>query len=212
MFISLRRKISAGRDEHIFLLEVIALSLMNFTSIDFETANSERNSACSVAVVVIENGRMTDGYDTLIKPPTDYFAPGNIDIHGITPDMVKDAPTFAQIWPKLRSYLEGRIVIAHNAFFDMGVLRSCIWQYHLPKPHFFTACTVQISRKVWPELPNHKLNTMGDFFKIKFNHHTALDDAKVCAKIPLAAGRAVGAVSMEELLAKIGMQAKPFKS
>ncbi len=188
------------------------MSLMNFTSIDFETANSERNSACSVAVVVIENGRMVDGYDTLIKPPTMEFSAGNISIHHITPDMVQNAPTFAQIWPQIRTYLEGRIVIAHNAFFDMGVLRSCIWHYHLPKPHFSTACTVQISRKVWPELPNHKLNTMGDYFKIKFNHHTALDDAKVCAKIPLAAGRKIGAVSMDELLNKIGMQPKPFKS
>ena len=74
-----------------------------------------------------------------------------------------------------------------------------------------TACPVQISRKVWPQLPNHKLNTLGEFFQIKFHHHDALDDAKVCAKIPLVAGRTVGANSMDELLAKIGMQAKVFK-
>lgn len=188
------------------------MSLMNFTSIDFETANANRNSACSVAVVVIENGRMTDSYNTLIRPPEMNFEEGNIKIHGITPEMVENAPNFAQIWPVLRTYLDNRIVIAHNSFFDMGVLRSCIWQYHLPKPHFTTACTVQISRKVWPNLPNHKLNTLGEFFQIKFHHHDALDDAKVCAKIPLVAGRTVGANSMEELLQKIGMQAKFFKS
>ena len=96
--------------------------------------------------------------------------------------MVENAPTFAQIWQELRTYLDNRMVIAHNSFFDMGVLRSCIWQYHLPKPHFTTACTVQISRKVWPHLPNHKLNTLGEFFQIKFHHHDASDDAKVCAK------------------------------
>ncbi len=188
------------------------MSYMNFTSIDFETANAKRNSACSVAVVVIENGRMTDSYNTLIRPPEMLFDEGNISIHQITPDMVENAPTFAQIWPTLRTYLDNRIVIAHNAFFDMSVLRSCIWDYHLPKPHFKTACTVQISRKVWPDLPNHKLNTMGDFFKIKFHHHDALDDAKVCAKIPLVAGRAVGANSMEELLEKINLQLREFKS
>lgn len=188
------------------------MSLMNFTSIDFETANSKRNSACSVAVVVIENGRMVDAYSTLIKPPEMDFEEGNIKIHGITPDMVENAPNFAQIWPTLRSYLENKVVIAHNANFDMGVLRNCIWQYHLAKPHFTTACTVQISRKVWPNLPNHRLNTMGDFFQIKFHHHDALDDAKVCAKIPLVAGRTMGVSSMEELLHKIGIQPKIFKS
>ena len=188
------------------------MSAMSFTSIDFETANKERNSACSVAVVVIENGRMVDSYNTLIRPPQMYFEEGNIKIHGITEDMVENAPTFAQIYPTLYSYLNNRVVIAHNAFFDMGVLRNSIWHYHLPKPHFTTACTVQISRKVWPELPNHKLNTMGDFFKIKFHHHDALDDAKVCAKIPLVAGRTVGANNMQELLQKIGLQAKEFKS
>lgn len=188
------------------------MSLMNFTSIDFETANANRNSACSIAVVVIENGRMTDSYNTLIRPPEMNFEEGNIKIHGITPNMVENAPTFAQIWNDLRIYLDNRIVIAHNSFFDMSVLRSCIWQYHLAKPHFMTACTVQISRKVWPQLPNHKLNTLGDFFQIKFHHHDALDDAKVCAKIPLVAGRTVGADSMEELLSKIGIQAKVFKA
>ena len=61
------------------------MSLMNFTSIDFETANANRNSACSVAVVVIEKGRMTDSYNTLIRPPEMNFEEGNIKIHGITP-------------------------------------------------------------------------------------------------------------------------------
>lgn len=188
------------------------MSDMNFTSIDFETANGSRNSACSVAVVVIEHGKMVDSYNTLIKPPEMNFEPGNIKIHGITPDMVENAPTFAEIWNELRGYLDNRIVIAHNAFFDMGVLRNCIWEYHLAKPHFTTACTVQISRKVWPDLPNHKLNTLGDFFKIKFHHHDALDDAKVCAKIPLVAGREIKVNSMEELLNKINLPAKAFKA
>ena len=188
------------------------MSDMNFTSIDFETANGNRNSACSVAVVVVEHGRMVDSYSSLIKPPEMNFEPGNIKIHGITPEMVENAPTFAQIWDTLRTYLDNKIVIAHNAFFDMGVLRSCIWQYHLAKPHFTTACTVQISRKVWPDLPNHRLNTLGDFFAIKFHHHDALDDAKVCAKIPLVAGREVKVNSLEELLNKIKLPPKEFKA
>lgn len=94
----------------------------------------------------------------------------------------------------------------------MAVLRNCIWEYHLSKPNFKTACTVQIARKVWPQLPNHKLNTLGEFFKIQFKHHDALDDAKVCAKIPLVAGRTIGVNNMEELLTKIGLEAKLFNA
>lgn len=187
------------------------MSLMNFTSIDFETANNKRNSACSVAVVVIENGRMIDSYSSLIKPPEMIFEEGNINIHGITPDMVKNAPTFAEIWTDLRRFLENRIVIAHNANFDMSVLRNCIWEYKLDKPNFYTACTVQIAKRVWPDLINHKLNTMGEFFQIKFKHHDALDDAKVCAKIPLVAGRQLQVSSMEDLLHSIQLEAKKFK-
>ena len=55
------------------------MSLMNFTSIDFETANKNRDSACSVAVVVIENGRMVDSYNSFIRPPEMFFEEGNIN-------------------------------------------------------------------------------------------------------------------------------------
>ena len=185
--------------------------MMNFVAIDFETANSERTSACSIAVVDIQNGRMVSSYNTLIKPQTIDFDPVNVGINGITADMVQDAPSFADIFPKLRSMLEHRMVIAHNASFDMGVMRSCIWQYHLPKIKFDTCCTVQISRKVWPELTNHKLNTIGDFLQINFHHHDALDDAKVCAKIPLVAGRTVNVPDFYSLINKIGVSARPFK-
>lgn len=185
--------------------------MMDFVAIDFETATGERNSACSVALVDIQGGHMADSYYTLLKPPSLEFDAGNMEINGITPDMVKDAPTFAEIYPKLREMMEHRMVTAHNCPFDMGVMRASIWHYHLPKIKFDTCCTVQISRKVWPELINHRLNTIGDFFKIKFNHHDALDDAKVCAKIPLVAGRTVQAQDIYTLLDKTGLTAKPFK-
>ena len=139
------------------------------------------------------------------------FEEGNINIHGITPNMVENAPTFDMIWQDLRKFLDNRIVIAHNANFDMSVLRHCIWEYNLPKPIFKTACTVQIARRVWPDLINHKLNTLGEFFQIKFKHHDALDDAKVCAKIPLVAARQLQVASMEDLLSSINLEAKNFK-
>lgn len=183
---------------------------MNYVTIDFETANGESNSACSVAIVVIQNGRMVDSYSTLIKPPKMYFEPGNIEIHHITPEMVENAPTFDKVWPEMFKYLRNQVVLAHNANFDMKVLRESLSYYKIPFPIFSQLCTVQLARKVWPNLPNHKLNTMGDFFRIKFTHHDALDDAKVCAKIPLVAAKTLGVDNMMDLLNKTGLKTKPF--
>ena len=80
---------------------------MDFSAIDFETATSSRNSACSVAVVDVKDNIIIDKYYTLLKPPGLKFNWFNIKIHGIHPDDVQDAPTFKDIWPDLRKHLEG---------------------------------------------------------------------------------------------------------
>lgn len=182
---------------------------MDFVAIDFETANYQMNSACSVAVVEARGGELRDAYYSLIKPPGEFYAK-NIEIHGITPDMVRDQPNFAQVWEAVRPFLEGRVVVAHNASFDMGVLRGALTAYRLEAPQFRHLCTVRIARKVWPALANHKLDTLGRYFRIPFRHHDALEDARVCAEIALRAERAVGAASLLELSQRISVPAKPF--
>ena len=124
--------------------------MMNFTAIDFETATSSRNSACSVAVVEVKDGKLFDSYYALIRPPELKFNYFNIQIHGIHPEDVKDAPDFAGIWPELKKRLEGRIVVAHNAQFDMSVLKYSLLENDLSIPKFSYCCTVKIARKVWP--------------------------------------------------------------
>lgn len=159
---------------------------MDFTAIDFETATGSRNSACSVALVTIKDRKVIDSYYSLIRPPGLLFSAFNISIHGITPAMVRNEPDFAEIWPELEKRLTGNMVIAHNASFDMGVLHACLQYHNLPLIHFRYCCTVKLARKAWPSLPNHKLDTIGEFLHINFSHHNALADAKVCAAIPLA--------------------------
>ena len=183
---------------------------MDFTAIDFETATEKANSACSVAVVEVRGGEIARTYSTLIRPPRMAFLPFNISIHGITPEMVADARDFAGIWPELRPFLEGRLVLAHNAPFDMGVLKSSLLANHIEPPHFLHCCTVQISRKAWPDLPNHKLDTVGDFLHVDFRHHDALEDARACAAIPLAAAEQFGVDSVEALAACLRVSVKPF--
>lgn len=183
---------------------------MDFVAIDFETANYKMNSACSVAVVEARGGKLRNAYHSLIKPPGAFDA-RNIEIHGITPTMVRDQPDFAQVWEELRPFLEGRVVVAHNASFDMGVLRGALAEYSLSAPQFWHLCTVRIARKVWPSLANHKLNTLGAYFRIPFRHHDAMEDARVCAEIALRAETALGVASLLELAQKLALRAKPFQ-
>jgi len=185
--------------------------MMNFVAIDFETANSKRNSACSVAVVEVKDGKIHDSYYALIKPPGMKFDYFNIQIHGITPEDVRNKPTFAEIWPELKLRLENKIVLAHNASFDMSVLKYVIQEYHLVPAKFHHCCTVSIARKIWPELENHKLDTVGDHLHIDFNHHNALDDARTCAAIPLFASEKIHVDNFAELVQKIDVPVKPFK-
>ena len=99
-------------------------------AIDFETANPKRVSACAVGGCVIRDGEIKETFSTLLMPPTDYFAPINVGIHGITPDMVKDAPTFADVFPKYRNRIENRTIIAYSKF-DLSVIKNLL-QYYFP--------------------------------------------------------------------------------
>lgn len=184
--------------------------MLNFTAIDFETATKSYHSACSVAVVEVRGGEVADSFHTLIKPPGMRFLPENIAIHGITPSMVEKARDFAAVWVELEPYLRGRVVVAHNAPFDMGVLRASLLAHHLPPPQFHQCCTVQIARRVWPQLKNHKLNTVGDFLHIAFRHHDALEDARACAAIPVAAAKVAGAQDMAQLAERLRVPIRPF--
>ncbi len=184
--------------------------MMNFAAIDFETATAARNSACSVAVVEVRDGQLYDSYYTLIQPPANRYNWFNTRIHGITREDTANVPGFADIWAKLRTHLEGRIVVAHNSSFDMSVLRACLTESGLPAPMFSYCDTVKISQKVWPELENHKLDTVGSFLHIDFNHHNALDDARTCAAIPIYAGAELAVDSLERLTRQLGVNVRPF--
>ncbi|RUT73634.1 3'-5' exonuclease [Ancylomarina longa] len=178
---------------------------MNFTAIDFETANGKRNSACSLGMVRVENGKIVESKDWLISPPEMYFHPMNVSIHGITEEDVRNEPSFNYIWEEVEGYLQNQMVIAHNASFDTSVLRACLNTYGIPLPHFDYMCTVQISRILWPGMPNHKLNTMAHLFNIPLKHHDALEDTLACAKIAIKACETMNASQLSDLAKEIGI-------
>ena len=156
---------------------------MDFTAIDFETATSKSTSICSLGICVVRNNRIKLRKELLIRPVPFEFNDYNIKIHGITPDMVMDSPTFDKYWSSLRPYLENQLVVAHNAAFDVGCLRASLEQFNITYPTFDYICTVKLSQKAYPELKSHKLNNLCDALGITFSHHHAGDDAYACASV-----------------------------
>ncbi|WP_026905572.1 3'-5' exonuclease [Paucisalibacillus globulus] len=155
---------------------------MNFVSIDFETANEKRSSPCAVGIVIANETEILDEYYSLINPET-YFNPFNIRVHGIHEEDVMDSMTFSELWPTMNSYLAGNLVVAHNASFDMSVIRQTLDRDRLSYPEMDYLCTANIAKQVWPEMENHKLNTLAAHHGILFKHHDALEDARVAAKV-----------------------------
>lgn len=176
---------------------------MNFTAIDFETANGKRNSACSLGLVRVENGKITESRDWLISPPEMYFHPMNVSIHGITEENVMNEPSFNYIWEEVEEYLNGQMVVAHNASFDISVLRASLETYGISFPNFDYMCTVQISKNIWPNMPNHKLNTLAHIFDIPLKHHDALEDTLACAKIAIKACEVMNSTDLVQLANEI---------
>jgi DNA polymerase-3 subunit epsilon len=157
---------------------------MNFFSIDFETANPSRSSACALGIVEVKNGSIANEYYYLIDPD-DYFDDYCMSIHGITPSMVRGKPKFGKLWSSIRLHFQGNLVIAHNASFDMSVLRYCLSRSSIPFPPLYYFCTYSLSKKTLPGLPGYKLNMVADHFDIEFKHHNALEDAQAAAAIML---------------------------
>ncbi len=131
---------------------------IDFTAIDFETANSHPSSACSVGLVRVRDGVVVDRAVWFIRPPAAHaeFLPFNIKIHGITPEMVEEARMWEEQLGDLQDFVGDDMLIAHNASFDMGVIRAACSETVTPTPRFKYMCSVQVSRKTY-EIPSHRL-------------------------------------------------------
>ncbi len=156
-----------------------------FAALDFETADYGRDSACAVAVVVVEEGRIVSQMYSLIRPPRRQFVFSYL--HGITWNDVAQKPHFGELWPELSEMLQGvEFVAAHNASFDRGVLTACCTGHGVTPLDLPYLCTMKLSRRHWNVRPT-KLSDVCRHFSIPLNHHEALSDALACAHIVLKA-------------------------
>ncbi len=171
----------------------------DFTAIDFETASRRSDSACQLAAVKVRDGRIVDQASWLIRPEPFYFSQFNIQIHGITPDDVRDKPNFDDLWPEINERFGDDCLVAHNASFDIGVLLACLRTHRHQIPELQFTCTRAIARRTWPHRRRYGLKPLAEWLGIRFKHHDALEDSVACAKILLAAGIDREADSLEDL-------------
>jgi DNA polymerase-3 subunit epsilon len=174
---------------------------LNFTAIDFETANGSSASPCAVGLVKVVDGKIVDTYSTLIQPPypNDWFAQGNIKVHGINPEDVKDAPSWDYALSEMLTFISGDDLIAHNAGFDMGVLIKSAQLIDAALPDLRYACSLIMARRTY-NLESYRLNQVAYTVGIEeFNHHDALADSDACARIVIHMANRHGVDSLDEL-------------
>ena len=156
-----------------------------FVAFDVETPNHYNNRMSSIGITVIENGKIVDSFSSLVCPET-YFDAFNMTLTGITPEMVDEAPSFPELWQEISPLMRSGILAAHNAAFDLRVLSRCLMDYEIDDPRFARyLCTVTMGRKCYPNLPNHKLDTLCRCRGIALDHHRADSDSLACASLLL---------------------------
>lgn len=179
---------------------------MDFTAIDFETANRRSDSACQFGAAVVRGGEVVRRHQWLIRPRPFSFDPGNIRIHGIRPEQVADELEFDERWDEIWSVLAGSCLVAHNAAFDIRVLQGCLTTHEIPVPKFEFTCTRLIARRSWPEWKGFGLAAIADRLGITFRHHDALEDAVACAQVMLTAAAKAKVTDMRDLEQRLSVQ------
>ena len=158
--------------------------MSRFIVFDVETPNRYNNRMSAIGIDVIEDGVIVNEYYSLVNPeqPFDYF---NTRLTGISKETVAGAPTFPVLWGEIEPLMSSGLLVAHNAIFDMNVLKKCLCDYQINwKPYVRYTCTVQLGRRLQPGV-SHKLNDVCDRLGICLNHHQANSDSHACAEILL---------------------------
>ena len=156
--------------------------MYRYVVFDVETPNRYNNRMSAIGISVIEDGVIRDSYFSYVNPETrfDYF---NIKLTGIDERVVRNAPAFPELWKEIEPIMSGGILVAHNAVFDLGVLKKCLQDYGISwKKQAPYLCTVRIGRAVLPNM-SHKLNDMCRYYGIELDHHQADSDSHACAEI-----------------------------
>ena len=158
--------------------------MKDFAAIDFETANNERSSVCSVGIVIVRGGEIVDKFYSLIKPEPEYYNYWCSKVHGLCAADTEEAPVFPDVWKQIEPKIAGLPLVAHNKAFDESCLKAVFRVYQMDYPGYEFYDTLCVSRHVLPDLESHQLQTVAAACGYELeNHHHALADAEACAWI-----------------------------
>ncbi len=180
---------------------------LDFTAIDFETANGFRGSPCAVGLTKVRGGKVVEEAAWLMRPPADHdhFDYHNVRIHGITAADVAGRPRFGDLFPEIGAFIGDDVLAAHNAAFDLGVIRSALEVSGLPGPAYDYVCTVMLSRRCYSLVSNSLPFAAEEAGVPLLKHHDAAEDARACAGILIDIARRNGANSLAELYLSLGL-------
>ena len=160
----------------------IGIRSNRYVCFDVETPNAGNDRMSAIGITVVDDGVVTGEFFSYVNPeePFDDF---NTRLTGISAETVADAPTFRELWPRIRELMSSGVLVAHNAPFDLGVLKKCLSDYGiLWRKSVPYVCTVRIGRKILPEI-GHRLDEMCRHYEIELDHHKADSDSRACAEI-----------------------------
>lgn len=158
--------------------------MLTFASIDFETANYNRSSICSLGIVIVENGIITDKIYRLVRPRPNFYCSWATDIHGLSYYDTLNEPEFPEVWEDIKPKLKNLPLVAHNSAFDEGCLKAVSDLYEMQYPNYEFYCTYRTAKREFSNLENHQLHTVAAHVGYDLeNHHHALADAEACAEI-----------------------------
>ena len=175
----------------------------SWVAIDFETA-SVRATPCAVGMVEVDRGQVVRTMEWLIRPPIFEFSPFNVALHGITPDMCRNAPDWEESLARIEEFRDERPLLAHNASFDIGVIRDACSVTEIPWPDLTYACSLVVGRRVWPGLSSYSLPFLAGHLGVyEGSHHEASADAEMAARIGCLALEATAASTLAEMVASV---------
>lgn len=156
--------------------------MSQIVAFDVETPNRHNDRICSIGLTVINNGIITNTIHYLVNPETE-FDKINIQIHGIKPSDVSNAPIFPVIWNEIAELFRSSLITAHNATFDLCVLRKTLFAYGINESIIYYVCTLQMACSIITDIEDYKLPTLARYAGIELQHHNAKSDSKCCAEL-----------------------------
>ncbi len=181
--------------------------MSRFIAIDFETANHQRSSACQLGVSVFEDNKIVAEYQSLLRPYPYYFLSTHVRVHGIEAADVIDAPSFEEYWQEISHlFTSDALVVAHNASFDMSVLRACFDTYGIAYPSLKYGCSYLTAKNLVRGLPSYSLSKICARYGITFQHHDALEDARACGLLSVELLKFKNVSSWDELIENEGYE------